>query len=109
MKLMKLKKRKNSKHTKRESKIFLNLYFSFLGAEKKFDPIVSKKKVPFGEETFTPTIEQQKKLDENWRTNVNFIPIPKEDNKYLKILKVKRKVNWEKYFENFDRINEEEN
>lgn len=46
-------------------------------------------------------------MDSQWKTNVNFIPIPKDSNKYWKIKKAKRKVDWEGYFKHLDSINED--
>eukprot|EP01080_Neovahlkampfia_damariscottae_P002955 gene2955-4965_t len=100
------KDEKNEKKKKKEKKIKFEAYDkrSFWGAGGEFQPHIEKKH-KFGKSTCTPSLKMQRELDpEHYRANVNFIPIPKHQNKMLQLKKGNKEVDWDILFKQLDQM-----
>lgn len=72
---------------------------NFWGAGGEYQPHFEKReKVKYGRAVCTPKYAEMVALDpKNWRSNVNFIPIPNSKNKFLQVIaKKKRKMAQQK-------------
>ena len=72
---------------------------NFWGAGGEYEPHFEKRdNVKYGKAVCTPRYDEMIALDpKNWRANVNFIPIPKSQNKYLQMVeRRKRKLALQK-------------
>jgi hypothetical protein len=96
------------KFFKKRVKYFIFKNF-FQGAGGEFQPHVEGKQ-KHGKDTCTPTIKKQIELGkeffnlysvidpDNFKSNANFIPIPKHKNKLLSLKKTNKEVDWDSVF-----------